>query len=79
MGEGTNPSPTINERRITMNDLFETLKQLTINNARTIAESIQDNGDDDGIYEDLIQAIDRCDNGVGTDEDWSFLVEQTEM
>ncbi len=59
--------------------LLEILKEHTIKNAREIAVSIDKNGDEDGIYDKLMQAIVRCEDGNGTDSDWDLLVEQTEM
>lgn len=49
--------------------LFEILKDHTIKNAREIAHDIWKDGDEDGIYDDLIAAIARCEDGVGTDAD----------
>lgn len=59
--------------------LFEILKDHTIKNAREIAHDIWKDGDEDGIYDDLIVAIARCEDGIGTDADWDMLIEQTEM
>ena len=80
------PLPTreyIYERRIDMTSrdmrLFEILKDHTIKNAREIAHDIWKDGDEDGIHDDLIAAINRCENGTGTDADWDMLIEQTEM
>ena len=49
--------------------LFEILKDHTIKNAREIAHDIWKDGDEDGIHDDLIAAINRCENGTGTDAD----------
>ena len=59
--------------------LLGILKQHTINNAREIAHQIWKDGDEDGLYDQLLEAIERCNEGNGTDEDWDLLIEQTEM
>ena len=66
-----------------MNDrdmrLLEVLKDHTCKNAREVAHQIWKDGDEDGILDTLYQAIDRCEDGNGTDEDWDLLVDVTEM
>ena len=52
--------------------LFEILKDHTIKNAREIAHDIWKDGDEDGIHDDLIAAINRCENGTGTDADLGY-------
>ena len=59
--------------------LLEVLKDHTCKNAREIAHQIWKDGDEDGIYDMLVEAIERCESGIGTDADWDMLVEQTEM
>ena len=59
--------------------LFEILKDHTIKNAREVAHGIWKDEDEDGIYDNLMAAIARCEDGVGTDADWDMLIEQTEM
>lgn len=55
--------------------LLSKLKTLTINNARKVAQSLR--GDE--VYESLCQAIDRCEFGSGTREDWHMLIDMTGM
>jgi hypothetical protein len=59
--------------------LLEVLKAHTIKNAYEIAHQLWKDGDEDGIREPLLEAIERCEAGNGTEEDWDLLVEQTEM
>lgn len=59
--------------------LLECLKALTIKNAREIAHQLWKDGDEDGYREPLLEAIERCEAGNGTEEDWDLLIEQTEM
>ena len=59
--------------------LLMVLKRHTIKNAREIAHQLWKDGDEDGIREPLLEAIERCQEGNGTEEDWDLLIEQTEM
>lgn len=59
--------------------LLAVLMEHTIKNAREVAHQIWKDGDEGGCYEPLLEAIERCEAGNGTDEDWDLLVEQTEM
>lgn len=59
--------------------LLAVLMDATIHNAREIAHQLWEDGDEDGIRDSLLAAIDRCESGIGTAADWDMLVEQTEM
>lgn len=59
--------------------LLGVLMEHTCKNAREVAHQIWKDGDEDGIHDQLLEAIERCEAGNGTDEDWDLLVEQTEM
>lgn len=59
--------------------LLEILKAHTIKNAREVAHQIWKDGDEEGYYQPLLEAIERCEAGNGTEEDWDLLIEQTEM
>lgn len=58
--------------------LMDKLIALTINNAVEAAHTIWCNGDEDGIHDELVNAIKRCDAGNGTDDDWQMLIDHTE-
>lgn len=59
--------------------LLRALKTLTIHNAKEVAHRLWKDGDEDGMREPLLEAIERCETGNGTIEDWDLLIEQTEM
>lgn len=66
--------------RLTNNNrLLEVLKDHTIKNAIEIAHQIWKDGDEDGIHDELIAAIERCQSGGMDADDWNLLVEQTEF
>lgn len=56
--------------------LLACLIDLTLHNAREACHEYWEEGDEES-YEALLAAIERCEGGEGTDEDWDVLIEET--
>ena len=75
-------TPTrIYQRRMVMEDkkLLEMLKAIALGNAKEIAQGLSDDYEEPKLCARLEMAIDFCEKGIGTEEDWQLIIEQISL